>query len=67
MTAVNTLPDHGYAGVAREALTRLWESRTKYLLGAICVGLCIVMLTPLVISVLESLKTTEEAAALPPT
>ena len=67
MTAVNTLPDHGYAGVAREALTRLWESRTKYLLGAICVGLCIVMLTPLVISILESLKTTEEAAALPPT
>ena len=67
MTAVNTLPDHGYAGGAREALTRLWESRTKYLLGAICVALCIVMLTPLVVSVLESLKTTEEAAALPPT
>jgi multiple sugar transport system permease protein len=67
VTAVNTLPDHGYAGGAREALTRLWESRTKYLLGAICVGLCIVMLTPLVISILESLKTTEEAAALPPT
>jgi multiple sugar transport system permease protein len=64
--AVNTLPDQGYAG-AREALTHLWESRTKYLLGAICVGLCIVMLTPLVISILESLKTTEEAAALPPT
>ena len=67
MTAVNTLPDHGYAGGARETLTRLWESRMKYLLGAICVGLCIVMLTPLVISILESLKTTEEAAALPPT
>ena len=67
VTAVNTLPDHGYAGGAREALTRLWESRTKYLLGAICMALCIVMLTPLVISILESLKTTEEAAALPPT
>ena len=57
VTAVNTLPDHGYAGGAREALTRLWESRTKYLVGAICVALCIVMLTPLVISVLASLKT----------
>lgn len=67
MTAVNTLPDQEYAGGAREALARLWESRTKYLLGAICMGLCIVMLTPLVISILESLKTTEEAAALPPT
>ena len=67
MTAVNTLPNHAYAGGAREAFTRLWESRTKYLLGAICMGLCIVMLTPLVISILESLKTTEEAAALPPT
>jgi multiple sugar transport system permease protein len=30
------------------------------------VALCIVMLTPLVISILQSLKTTEEAAALPP-
>ena len=30
-------------------------------------GLCVVMLTPLVISILESLKTTQEAAAVPPT
>jgi multiple sugar transport system permease protein len=66
VTAVNTLPGHAYAGGAREAFARLWESRTKYLLGAICVALCMVMLTPLVISVLQSLKTTEEAAALPP-
>lgn len=41
--------------------------RTKYLLGAICVALCTIMLLPLVLSILASLKSTQEAAALPPT
>jgi multiple sugar transport system permease protein len=45
----------------------LWEGSTKYLTAALCVALCIVMCAPLVFSVLESLKTTQEAAALPPT
>ena len=37
------------------------------LVGAICVAICAVMLLPLVASVLASLKTTMEAAAVPPT
>ena len=45
---------------------RLWAKRTKYLVGAVCIAICIVMLLPLVMSVLASLKTTEEAAAVPP-
>ncbi len=45
----------------------LREGRTKYLLGAICVALCTIMLLPLVLSILASVKSTQEAAALPPT
>ena len=52
---------------ARGLLSRLWSGRTKYLIGAICLALCTVMLTPLVLSILASLKSTAEAAALPPT
>jgi len=52
---------------ARSLLTRLWDGRTKYLVGAICLALCTVMLTPLVLSILASFKSTAEAAALPPT
>lgn len=52
---------------ARSLLGRLWAGRTKYLVGAICLALCTVMLTPLVLSILASFKSTAEAAALPPT
>jgi multiple sugar transport system permease protein len=50
----------------RGLLTRLWDGRTKYLVGAICLALCTVMLTPLVLSILASVKSTAEAAAAPP-
>jgi multiple sugar transport system permease protein len=53
------------AGTRR--LAQAWGGRTKYLLGAICLALTAVMLAPLVVSVSASLKTTQEAAALPPT
>lgn len=46
---------------------RFWKGRTKYLLGAICVALCAVMLAPIVFSVLASVKPTAEASAVPPT
>lgn len=46
---------------------RLINGRRKYLVAAVCVALCTVMLLPLVASVLASLKSTEEAAAVPPT
>jgi multiple sugar transport system permease protein len=41
--------------------------RRGYLLAAICLALCAVMLLPLLASVLASVKPTEEAAASPPT
>ncbi|MDQ7907504.1 carbohydrate ABC transporter permease [Phytohabitans sp. ZYX-F-186] len=41
--------------------------RTRYLVGAICLAICAVMLMPLVMSVLASVKPTAEAAASPPT
>ncbi len=48
-------------------LGRAWGGRTKYLVGAICVALCAIMLAPLVLTVLASFKTTIEQAAVPPT
>ena len=44
-----------------------WESRAKYLAGAICLAICAVMLAPLVLTVLASFKSTIEQAAIPPT
>jgi multiple sugar transport system permease protein len=51
------------AWVARRARA----GRSGYLIAAICVAICAVMLLPLVMSVLASLKPTAEAAASPPT
>jgi multiple sugar transport system permease protein len=51
---------------ARGLLSRLWDGRTKYLVGAICLALCTIMLMPLVLSILASFKSTAEAATLPP-
>ena len=41
--------------------------RSGYMIGALCIAICAVMLAPLVMSVLASLKPTAEAAAAPPT
>jgi multiple sugar transport system permease protein len=41
--------------------------RTRYLLGAICIIICTVMVLPLVMSFLASIKPTVESAASPPT
>ncbi|SEG88417.1 multiple sugar transport system permease protein [Nonomuraea solani] len=43
------------------------KGRGRYLGAAVCVAVCTVMLMPLVMSVLASVKPTEEAAASPPT
>jgi multiple sugar transport system permease protein len=43
------------------------EGHTKYLIGAICMAICAIMLAPLVLTVVASLKTTMEQAAVPPT
>jgi len=49
------------------AWSRLRAGRNGYLGGAICLAICTFMLMPIVLSVLTSLKTTGEAAAIPPT
>lgn len=54
-------------GRRRVSVSRLWMGRNKYLLGAICIALCVVMLTPIVLSVLASVKPTLEASSVPPT
>ena len=46
---------------------KIIQRRMGYLVAAICVALCTIMLMPLVLTVLASFKTTLEAAALPPT
>lgn len=51
----------------RSVAASFWKGRTKYLLGAICVALCVLMLAPIVFSVLASVKPTAEASAVPPT
>jgi multiple sugar transport system permease protein len=51
----------------RNLIGALWASRAKYLVGALLIVICVVMLLPLVASVLASLKSTTEAAAVPPT
>src|SRR5215813_8503462 len=54
-------------GAARRWLPALPTERAGYLAGAICLALCAIMLAPLVVSISASLKTTQEAAAIPPT
>ena len=51
----------------RGGVERMFEGRSKYLIAAVCVLTCTIMLLPLVASVLASLKSTAEAAAVPPT
>ena len=61
------------ATVARRRRARVVATRARargrsaYLLGAVGVAVCAVMLAPLVMSVLASVKPTAEAAASPPT
>ena len=54
-------------GLARRVAGRTWSGRNRYLAAAICVAICAVMVAPVFFSVMASLKTTAEAAAIPPT
>ena len=63
-----------YASTAPAALRRRrsgvgvwWSGRNQLLVAAICLALCAFALAPIVLSVLASVKTTAEAAAVPPT
>jgi multiple sugar transport system permease protein len=53
--------------ITTASLGGVWSGRSKYIIGAVCVALAVVMLAPLVVTVLASFKTTIEQAALPPT
>jgi multiple sugar transport system permease protein len=55
------------AGGTRRMPLYAANRRSLYLTGAICIALCMIMLAPLIVSFLASIKTTQEAAALPPT
>jgi multiple sugar transport system permease protein len=55
------------AGHTRRVVANVWGGRSRYLVLAVCVVLCTLMLTPLVLSILSSFKSTAEAAAIPPT
>jgi multiple sugar transport system permease protein len=52
---------------SRGLTSRLWAGRNRYLTAAICIVLITIMLMPIVLSIAASLKTTREAAAVPPT
>ena len=63
--------DRAAVADARSGAGSRWLARrddgVRYLLGAICLAICAIMLAPLVVSISASLKTTQEAAAIPPT
>ena len=67
MTAEYALSARAETSSARGFLANLWEGRSKYLIGAACLAVSAVMLAPLVATFGASLKSTLEAAALPPT
>jgi ABC-type spermidine/putrescine transport system permease subunit II len=54
-------------GGGRSLVARVLEGRQTYLIGAICMAISALMLAPLVLTFAASLKSTMEAAALPPT
>ena len=49
------------------AWSRVWAGRNRYLLGAVCLTICVLMLTPIVLSVFAAVKTRGESGAVPPT
>ena len=55
------------ASRGRLSLAGVRSGRTRYLTAAACIVLATFMLMPIVLSVLASVKTTQEAAAVPPT
>lgn len=67
MSAEYTFQAQPTAAVVRRTFVSSSQGRTKYLLGAVCVALGIIMLAPLALTVVASFKSTIEQAALPPT
>jgi multiple sugar transport system permease protein len=59
--------DVAVPGTVRRVAGRTWSGRNRYLTSAICVAIAAVMIAPIALSVMASVKTTAEAAAVPPT
>jgi multiple sugar transport system permease protein len=59
--------DSGSATRRRSLRERTRIGRGRYLVAAACLFLCALMVMPIILSIAASLKTTEEAAAVPPT
>jgi multiple sugar transport system permease protein len=53
--------------IASRPPARRGEGRAKYVVALLCLAISAIMLAPLVASISASLKTTQEAAAIPPT
>ncbi|MEX1181261.1 MAG: carbohydrate ABC transporter permease [Cucumibacter sp.] len=66
MNAEAALRDIGGAPTLGGGTHRIGRSRTRYLIGAVCVGLSALMVAPLVFSIMASVKTKEEANLVPP-
>ena len=49
------------------AWTRVWAGRNRYLVGALCLVIVALMVAPIILSMMASVKSTAEAAAVPPT
>ena len=49
------------------AWSHVWGGRNRYLAAAVCVTICVFMATPIILSMSAAVKTTGEAAAVPPT
>ncbi|HEY6015038.1 MAG TPA: carbohydrate ABC transporter permease, partial [Candidatus Limnocylindrales bacterium] len=61
-------PEPGVTAVAtRLRVTRARVGRGRYLIAAVCLTLVTIMVLPLAMSIFASVKSTAEAAALPPT
>jgi multiple sugar transport system permease protein len=51
----------------RRAWWRVWAGRNRYLVGALCLLIVALMVAPIILSMMASVKSTAEAAAVPPT
>ncbi|HEY1721403.1 MAG TPA: carbohydrate ABC transporter permease [Magnetospirillaceae bacterium] len=64
---MTTSPSTTSASILPRRFSTLAAKRSTYLLGAILIAIIIVMVLPVLLSFLASIKTPEEASAVPPT
>jgi multiple sugar transport system permease protein len=67
MTTMLEAESIGAHRIGMAVFSGFWQSRTKYLMGALLIFICTVMLLPLLASIFHSIKPPAEAALTPPT